>query len=353
MRNRTLALALAVFATSVLHASPIVTRLAPSQGSGAGGQLVTIDGKELLPDVVCVLPCPTVVTFGGIEVPLKGENDARLVVLTPPHAAGSVDVTVSVAGETVVTIPNAFTFTSAVETDFESVLVPVYAAVPLNGAANTRWKTDFWLRNEGPDPVTIAPWSCGTSTCFLESSSMLWMKPSTTVHDSLASSGENPSRIVYLGKDQASSVALSMRLVDLNQAEVYAGTEIPLVRERSLRTTTLQLLNVPFHPAFRLLLRVYDTALPNASFRVNVYPADHDGAPALASFDLTARTEQSGVFRNVAAYAQADLRASLAGLPLPESARIEIVPLQTGSRFWSFVSITNDTTQFVTLVTPQ
>lgn len=353
MWNRSLAFALALFATSVTSAAPLITRIVPNQGSGAGGQLITIDGKDFLPSVECILPCPTVVSFGGIDVPLKGESDGHLIVLTPPHAAGSVDVSVSVAGETPVTLPNAFTFTHAVESDFESVLVPVYAAVPVNGAANTRWKTDLWLRNAGPDPVTMAPWSCGASTCVLETSSMLWVKPQTTLHDALASVAENPSRIVYLGKDQAPDVSLSMRLVDLNQSAIYAGTEIPIVRAPSLRATTLQLLNVPFHPAFRLLLRVYDTALPAASFRVNIYPVNDDAASPITSFELVARTDQTGSFRDVAAYAQADLRAALGNLPLPESSRIEIVPLQEGSRFWAFVSITNDTTQFVTLVTPQ
>jgi hypothetical protein len=36
----------------------------------------------------------------------------------------------------------------------------------------------------------------------------------------------------------------------------------------------------------------------------------------------------------------------------PPALRIEVEPLTPGSRFWAFVSITNNDTQRVTLVTP-
>lgn len=40
-------------------------------------------------------------------------------------------------------------------------------------------------------------------------------------------------------------------------------------------------------------------------------------------------------------------------LAWPQSARIEVQPLTAGSRYWAVVSLTNNETQLVTLVTPQ
>jgi hypothetical protein len=38
---------------------------------------------------------------------------------------------------------------------------------------------------------------------------------------------------------------------------------------------------------------------------------------------------------------------------LPAAVQIEVEPMTSGSTFWTFVSVTNNTTQQLTLVTPQ
>ena len=59
-------------------------------------------------------------------------------------------------------------------------------------------------------------------------------------------------------------------------------------------------------------------------------------------------------FRSEAAYAQLDITDLLKlRKAWPAVARVEIVPRTPGSRYWAFVSLTNNQTQLVTLVTPQ
>jgi len=89
---------------------------------------------------------------------------------------------------------------------------------------------------------------------------------------------------------------------------VDSGTEVPVVRERNLLTAPATLTNIPLLNN-RLLLRVYDISGAPAQFRV-----------------LLAKDA---------------------------AVRVEVTPMTPGSRYWAFVSATNNTTNHVTLVTPQ
>ena len=77
-----------------IHSSmvaPSISSLTPTSGPGTGGTLVTINGADF-PDV-------TGVSFGG--TPGTGINvisTTQLRVQSPPHAPGTVDVTVTTAG---------------------------------------------------------------------------------------------------------------------------------------------------------------------------------------------------------------------------------------------------------------
>ncbi|HEX9160465.1 MAG TPA: hypothetical protein VF980_02060 [Thermoanaerobaculia bacterium] len=63
---------------------------------------------------------------------------------------------------------------------------------------------------------------------------------------------------------------------------------------------------------------------------------------------------ETGPFRVHPAYAEYSQFANLLTNPRATAAmRIDVDPLTTGSRYWTFVSITNNDTQRVTLVSPQ
>ena len=76
-------------------------------------------------------------------------------------------------------------------------------------------------------------------------------------------------------------------------------------------------------------------------------------AASLLVTGIEASSPGSGEFRDLPSYGEiGDL-----GKQLPAGAaralRIEVQPTSPGSRFWTFVSITNNSTQHVTLVTAQ
>jgi hypothetical protein len=85
-------------------AVPTLSSLTPSSGPTAGGTSVTITGTGFT--------AGSTVSFGGTPAPTVTVNSATsITVVTPPHAAGAVDVTVTTPGGT--SAPGAFTFIAA------------------------------------------------------------------------------------------------------------------------------------------------------------------------------------------------------------------------------------------------
>src|SRR5215212_6444448 len=76
---------------------PVIESIVPSSGAISGGTVVTITGRNLgvPPNFACFAPCPTRVSFGEVTVDAREERQTSLVVVTPAHAAGPVDVKVT------------------------------------------------------------------------------------------------------------------------------------------------------------------------------------------------------------------------------------------------------------------
>ena len=79
---------------------PEITSIHPKNGNRAGGNEVTITGG--------VFDDATTVKFGGILADLISQSEDTLVVITPPNASSSVDVTVTNEGGSAA-LPGGFT----------------------------------------------------------------------------------------------------------------------------------------------------------------------------------------------------------------------------------------------------
>ncbi|HYC90613.1 MAG TPA: IPT/TIG domain-containing protein [Thermoanaerobaculia bacterium] len=356
--SRFLLSVLVLFTTLAAFAqqTPIVTDLQPNQGPSDGGTLVVVRGDHLSTKVVCILPCPPRVQFGDVTVDAVEESDERLVVTTPAHAPGVVDVTVFIPGEEPFLLKNGFTFVGDGDEAYEQVLLPIYLKELVPGANGSQWRTDFRIRNHGTEAVLLAPWECPPNMAcppvFPLTHTLL---PNRTLHnpqDFSSRPGANPSRLLYVSKPDA--VSMSLRVGDVSRSTLNAGTDLPIVRPHELLRGTAQLFDVPLDAqSFRILLRVYDLAYTKADFEVRLYDERREDEPVHVTL-LTATTPQQGAFRSEAAYAQLDITDLLKlRKAWPATARIEILPRTPGSRYWAFVSLTNNQTQLVTLVTPQ
>jgi hypothetical protein len=357
--SRFLFTVLVLFTTLAASAQrPVVTDLQPSQGPDEGGTRVVVRGDHLSTRVNCLLPCPPRVGFGDIVVDAVEESDERLAVTTPAHEPGTVDVTVFIPGEDPFVLENGFTFIGGGDTAYEQVLLPIYLKEPVPGANGSQWRTDFRIRNHGTEAVLLAPWECPPNmACPPVFPLTFTLLPNRTLHnpqDFSSRPGANPSRLLYVSKPD--SVSMSLRVADVSRSTLNAGTDLPIIRPHELLRGTTQLFDVPLDAqSYRVLLRVYETAYSRAGFAVHLYAEGGvEGDAPVHTALLTAVTEQTGDFRSEAAYAQLDITDLLKlRKAWPAAARIEIVPTTPGSRYWAFVSITNNQTQLVTLVTPQ
>ncbi|HWW60782.1 MAG TPA: IPT/TIG domain-containing protein, partial [Thermoanaerobaculia bacterium] len=345
---------LPALASAQFGTPPVITSITPP--SGPPGTAVTIIGNhfDLPPGFACILPCPTTVRFNGIEVTPRESSDTRLLVIAPSHPAGPSIVTV-ITGDARLAF-TTFTFEADQEGQYERALLPIYIDGRTTGVGGTQWQTDFWLRNNGGIGIALAPWTCPPDlacpavfplTRSLQSGESLHNLPSFNREPA-----ENPGRILYYTK--GAKLATGLRVADVSRQSLNAGTELPVVRNNELVSTTLQLLNVPTGPQFRHMLRIYDLTSSQTAYRVNLHKQVEGTAAGdlVATFELKATPAQNGPFRDQPSYAQAQLNAYFAsniGTPL----RVEIVPETPDSRFWAFVSITNNDTQLVTLSTPQ
>lgn len=340
----------------------VIASIQPPVGSTDGGDVVTITGSGLtLPDnFACIVPCPTMVRFGSATVEAIHEEDTRVVVRTPAHAAGTVDVTVTTGDGRSAAKEDGFTFVVETEPGYTSLLLPVYLDGTVHGDRGSMWKTEFWIRNNGTENVALAPWLCPEDqVCPPVFPLTRMLLPSENLRNLPAlfqAPSSNPGRMLYVDRDGAGAVSTSLRVWDVSRDAFDAGAELPIVREEDLLTSTTNLMSVPLHQNFRLHLRVYEIAQKDAVFRVRVYAQEEgvDETPvALKDFTLTATTNEEGSFRTRPAYAEYTAFADLLELDIPLSRlRIEVRPLTAGSVFWTFVAITNNETQRLTVVTP-
>jgi hypothetical protein len=82
-----------------------ITALTSVSGTATG----STDGGSTLAVIGTGFDAAATVTFGGVPARITARSSTRLSVQTPPHAAGSVDVTVNSAGQSV-TVPAAFRY---------------------------------------------------------------------------------------------------------------------------------------------------------------------------------------------------------------------------------------------------
>ena len=336
-----------------------ISNVSPSSGPTSGGIDVTIQGSGLQPHIECFAPCPTTVTFGDAKVEPYRVTDTELTVKAPAHTAGTVDVTVDVPGNGTATAEHAFIYSDASTANWEPVLIPVYIDSATPGANGSLWRTNLWIQNAGTANLQLAPWPCSLppgvcATVFPSSTTLL---PGQSVHNLPANfaSFPEPGRIIYLNRTSADGAVMNLRVVDDSGIAVDAGTEVPVVRERNLLTNPTVLQNVPLLNT-RLLLRIYDLYTSNTSFHVTVFGQGSDiPSNPLAEATLTAVAYDSGDFHVTPAYVEYPIVVNLGPVLLAKDAalRLQITPLIPGSRYWAFVSATNNTTNHVTLVTPQ
>jgi hypothetical protein len=239
------------------------------------------------------------------------------------------------------------------------VLLPVYLSQPVHGAYGSIWQSDLAVHNGTLAGEYIIDWCSPVSPnegCQLDLAADEDIQPGDTKtrlpHRYPAPTNGVAGAVVYFTAlrtptHDLNDLRFQLRISDVSRSAVNAGTEVPVVRETQFRTSTIHLLNVPTAAQFRMALRIFEMNLDFARFAVRVF--DQGTNAQISSTLVTTSTPSQGPERFIPGFAQIDDFAPLTGQPI----RVEIEPLTRGIAAWAYISITNNDSQQITLVTPE
>jgi hypothetical protein len=135
---------------------------------------------------------------------------------------------------------------------------------------------------------------------------------------------------------------------------------VPVVRTRDRFSHPFSIVDVPVSSGLRSLLRLYSmNAAGAASVRVRFYAVDpNTGFPAARPDTLIAEVTPAFVLppTESAPYCPAYAEIALWREPSLQNAsriRVEVVPGDSIQQYWGFVSVTNNDTQEVSIITPR
>ena len=233
------------------------------------------------------------------------------------------------------------------------LLLPIVVPTPLAGAFGSLWTTHVTVVNVGTQSIKargLLP-PCGFDPCIQPE-----LPPKTTTAFSPYMGSDVPGRFLLVDTDRRADIKVELRVRDLSRQLSTWGTEIPVIDEAKAAQETVQLLAVPVDTDFRSLLRVYDFDPAPGHFvvvRVFVPRAFKPNSPnpdeLLKEISLLLHVPRGP--DEYPGYAQLNIDGLVD--PLSGNLRIEVTPTTTGLRFWAFVSVTNNDTQHVTVITPQ
>jgi hypothetical protein len=335
--------------TALADGTPVITSFEPHSAPSNGGWEITIHGSNFIGCTPDARICPHV-DVGGRPLRVTGADDLTIIGILPSHPAGAASITVTNGDGLYNTASDLFTYVyPQPDPYFEIILFPI-ARQPFAGEYGASWKNTNLAFNDSDEYVSI------DSTCQVDPCPFIGIRPHSAgepvgfIH---APYDSTDGGLLHLNRTLSGQVHFDSRIEDLSRASLTAGTEIPVIREADLLTGVAELLDVPLDPRFRQTLRIYEPIFGGGS-QVAVSFYDMETGILLARQELTFPfPPESDLQPDDLGYLQiSDFHGRFPSLALTRRLRIEVVPLTEGLRYWTFVSITNNETQHVTLVTP-
>ena len=309
------------------------------------GGTLTIDGVTIDPINVFVI---------GSQVNVHLANDF------PP---GSADVELRMPNGTT-RVPGGLTFVA--DEDYETILLPHTPGDPLPGANGSLWRVEMLLRNGSPYSV-LFELPMHPRTLVSPPPPDWFVVPALTTANVNLFSLTGPARL-RVPKIAAKDVVFETRFFDESRLGTNFGTRVPTVREHDFRYGVTTIPGVPVGNHFRSTVRVFSPDGERRSFEVRVLshpvletrpwdvpPLQPVTGELLATYTVRAEYADA-VFKEGGPWS-----VPMASIPVPDFPGHTRVQVQINNVFiadapstpyWAYVSVTNNETQQVTLLTP-
>jgi hypothetical protein len=359
---RLLLAVLALLPSFTAFAAPVIERIDPSYVFRFGPTEATILGSGFV--------APVQVFVGGVPAIVREVTPSRLRVTVIPSADGSARayneeadlrvVLLETGGET--TKARAVTFVDATDGPGNYVmhLIPFTTEV-IPGANGSRWTAELAFYNAGRFGATIIGSFADPRFQSPPGAQYIDLASGSTMKPDLFGSGSTAGAFVHVPKPLDEATKISLRVRDLSRNAASWGTDIPVaaVEDTAPHVT---LIDIPTDPQYRAMLRVYHwSGAEGLPSRVTVYSPDRP--EPVATFDLTASSPEAPFVPEedfmpfFPSYAQLDLLTPAVRAAGP-TIRVEIDNLSANVSpplppIWAFVSVTNNDTQQVTVMTPR
>ena len=316
----------------------------PNTGSPAGGDAIRVTANSPSIDFRCAGCATPEVLFGGVASPRVTVSDTKtLSAVTPPHAEGVVHVELRVGGSSYSTFYN---FGYARRRD--PLLIPVAIEVP--GGFGSRWTTDIWVYNDSDETTNLTLEVCGSLGAVFPCADRMIVAAhgALRIPPRTQSYGEYPEMILFPPTDVAGRLHFNVRVRDLAHPDTI-GIEIPVARASDFRRGRLELVNVPVNARLRSLLRIYDQ-MNTLYAGVTVRAFDLQTGDLLAQRKLEQLLPTDGPSRTTLLLHSFLEAPEMRG---HDSLRLEIEEADANASLWAMLTLTDNTTQQVTVLTSQ
>lgn len=240
--------------------------------------------------------------------------------------------------------------------DYTATLVPLVSH-GLKGANGSVWDSELFVFNGSHLPLRMPGFS---DSPILPIEPSLVIAPHTTERINLYPRDGVDGAFLYVPNTMVSTTKMSLRVRDTSQNATSLGDEVPVVRIDQA-ANELTIFDVPVDPKYRATLRIYGFTPSPMDVGVTIYP--EIGVPALRHFDVTLNGIVTAVFDPFPlhpAYIALDPLGDAIRSSIVRRVRIEITnyagcctPPLPVAKIWAFVSLTNNETNQVTIVTPK
>jgi len=276
-------------------------------------------------------------TVDGVTVTPRSNSSGLLMAADlPPHAPGAADLTVNSRFSSF-TAKAALVYYDPAAADpavFERILFPL--SFQGAGALGSQWTTESFLYANGSLVYFRDPPPCDGCGNLL------------TIGSRQLNANSNPwGHVLYCLRGRVPVLAFASRIRDTSRQSQSAGTEVPVVREGDFRGD-LRFMNVPLDRRYRVNLRLWSLAdypqfiVANGVIPEQQVPLSVTMIPGtemwFGTIDVTALLARGNFEPAVITVVPSGYPSNHSPVPYP--------------KIWGMLSITNNDTQQVTIISP-